>query len=116
LVLPETALPTQISEFNAALKALLLQCDFSVHMLGTDYGSIPEGSNRSNVEIQNDLAEEWLSKEDKKRLLWVPEGIIPTDERQRILIDDAKTSMKSTGSAEVVVGVIEIFKSVGMCS
>jgi len=42
----------------------------------------------------------------------VPEGIIPTDERQRILIDDAKTSMKSTGSAEVVVGVIEIFKSV----
>ena len=112
LVLPETALPTQISEFNAALKPLLLQCDFSVHMLGTDYGSIPEGSNRSNVEIQNDLAEEWLSKEDKKRLLWVPEGIIPTDERQRILIDDAKTSMKSTGSAEVVVGVIEIFKSV----
>ena len=112
LVLPETALPTQISELNAALKPLLVQCDFSIHMLGTDYGNIPEGSNRSIVEIQNDLAEEWLSKEDKKRLLWVPEGIIPSDERQRILIDDAKTSMKSTGSAEVVVGVIEIFKSV----
>ncbi len=111
-VLPETPLPTQISELNTVLKPLISQCDFSIHMLGSDYGSIPEGSNRSIVEIQNDLSEEILSKEDKKRFLWVPQGIIPSDDRQRILIDDAKTAMKSTGSAEVVVGVIEIFKGV----
>ncbi len=111
-VLPEKTLPTQISELNSVLKPLIAQCDFSIHMLGADYGNIPEGSNRSIVEIQNDLTEEILSKVDKKRYLWVPQGVIPSDDRQRILIDDAKTAMKSTGSAEVVVGVIEIFKGV----
>jgi len=111
-VLPETKLPNQLSDLNASLNKMLSVADFSIHLLGSEYGEIPEGSNRSMVEIQNDISEELLSGEGKPRFVWVPEGIISQDERQRLLIEDAKSSMSNIGSAEVVVSVIEVFKGV----
>lgn len=111
-VLPETKLPNQLSELNASLHKMISVADFSIHILGSEYGEIPEGSSRSVVEIQNDISEEILSGEGKPRFVWVPEGLISQDERQRLLIEDAKSSMSNMGSAEVVVSVIEIFKGV----
>lgn len=111
-ILPKKPLTPQMPVIYAEAMQSINQATLSIHILGSEYGIVPEGSNRSMVEIQNDVADEVMAKTGGRRLIWIPENVIPTDERQKILIDDIRSSMKGIGSAEVVVGDLEICKSV----
>lgn len=111
-VYPEKELTHHVTSATAEIRKYLVKSNISIHMLGSEYGTIPQGSNRSIVEIQNDIAEEVFSTQPGKRFLWVPDNAVATSDRQAELLNDAKTSMKNIGSAEVVVGFIELFKNV----
>ncbi len=110
-VFPKKPLSTQMPAVYSEIVQNLSQTLLSIHILGSDYGVVPEGSNRSLVELQNDVADELLSKKGGNRIIWIPENVIPSDERQKILIEDIRISMKGIGSAEVVVGDLEVCKS-----
>jgi len=110
-VFPKKPLSTQMPVVYSEIVQNLSQTVLSIHILGSDYGLVPEGSNRSLVELQNDVADEVLSKKGGNRIIWIPENVIPTDERQKILIEDIHISMKGIGTAELVVGDIEVCKS-----
>ncbi len=111
-VLPKKPLTPQMPVVYAEAMQNINQATLSIHILGSEYGIVPEGSSRSMIEIQNDVADEVMAKTGGRRLIWIPENVIPTDERQKVLIEDIRSSMKGIGSAEVVVGDLEICKSV----
>jgi hypothetical protein len=86
-VLPARTLPLIDAELQAAVREDLASCRMSIHMFGATYGMIPEGAESSLQEIQSELAAERCGGGPFSRLLWIPQGLSVSDERQRRLLD-----------------------------
>ena len=85
-VLPARALPLVDNELESAVREDLALCRMSIHMFGSAYGVVPEGAESSIQEIQSDLAAERGGRGSFSRLLWIPQGLTTTDDRQRALL------------------------------
>jgi len=89
-VLPDKPISQDPDELVDRVRRYLERSKLSVHMLGANYGVVPELEDRSIPRIQYDLANE-LSREGKLiQLVWMPEGLTTNDERQQRFIDDVK--------------------------
>lgn len=86
-VLPARTLPLIESELAAAVREDLASCRMSIHMFGGAYGVVPEGAESSLQEIQSELAAERCGSGPFSRLLWIPQGLSVSDDRQRRLLD-----------------------------
>ncbi len=86
-VLPSRPLPSVESELKQAIHEDLARCRISIHLVGKSYGFVPEGSDQSVLEIQNELASVRSAQGGFSRLLWLPPGLEVTDERQRRVIE-----------------------------
>ncbi len=58
VVLPQQTLPSSLNELEKIVRKELEECSLSIHLVGSAYGEIPTGSDRSVVDIQNRLAAE----------------------------------------------------------
>ena len=85
-VLPARTLPLVERELEAAVREDLAGCRMSIHMFGGTYGVMPEGAESSIQEIQSDLATERPNDGSFSRLLWIPQGLAVTDDRQNRLL------------------------------
>ena len=72
-VLPVGDLPQTSDELQAAVRADLARARYSIHIVGTRDGFVPEGDSQSVVEIQYALALEVRTS----GLLWFPSGLAP---------------------------------------
>jgi hypothetical protein len=79
-VLPEKALPLN-RRCRDEVKHSLAESCLSIHLLGGDYGIVPEGELQSTPEIQCELAREEERRPEFSRLLWRPKEFHSTDER-----------------------------------
>lgn len=90
------------------VKANLAGARLSIHPVGKSYGMIPEGSDESIVDVQYRLAIEH-SNEDAAfvRLVWMPPGIEPADQRQSgfvtALRDDPALKVSSLEDFKTIV-------------
>jgi hypothetical protein len=85
-VLPEQPIAL-LPDYADRVREQLARCDISVHPVGAVHGAIPEGAERSAVELQYMLAgEEAARRAGFVRLPWMPPGVDPTDARQRAFI------------------------------
>ncbi|MGK0186701.1 MAG: serine/threonine protein kinase [Verrucomicrobiales bacterium] len=109
-VLPELPLPLSGLDFEKEVRLLLVESNFAVHLVGERYGMVPEDMQASVVEIQNWLAAERADSDGLERLIWMPRGVQPRDERQeafvRRLVEDPETHR----GGEVVQDAMENFK------
>ncbi len=87
MVFPSRTLPLVASELKETLREDLSQCEVSIHLVGKNYGLVPEGGAESMVEIQNEMAVERAEQGTLTRLVWIPAGLDVQDERQRKLIE-----------------------------
>ena len=101
-VLPQGPLPQKAELFSMAVRECLAQCSFSVHMVGDSYGRVPQGATRSTVEIQNELAVEGSESSNLARVIWMPIGISPLDERQREFVKRLQFDANAQTGADLV--------------
>ena len=74
-VLPDRRLPTDEAEYVAAVESLLARCALSIHLVGENYGAVPDGPTEKSVGIlQNELAVARCRSGALKRLIWLPQG------------------------------------------
>ena len=85
-VLPENTLPNTW-HIRDEVRQMLDQCQLAIHLVGTNYGVVPEGETLSIAEIQHELAAVQKHRTDFSQILWMPIGITPTDERQQRFIN-----------------------------
>jgi hypothetical protein len=86
-VLPDRTLPLTGPELESVVKENLGRCTLSVHLIGKNYGIVPESIYYSVVEIQNSLAAEYSKQTpDFSRLIWLPPGLEPRDVRQETFV------------------------------
>lgn len=97
-VLPAEALPLDPDDLKKAIIHSLSQADISVHLLGRTYGLVPEGENRSAVEIQYEMARSNPNGNPKRVAVWIPEGLEEIEDRQAKFISRVKDVGKSGGN------------------
>ena len=112
-VLPNKALPLEASAFEKDVRDYLRSSQLSVHLIGEYYGLIPEKeSERSIVRLQQDLAVERGDDAQFSRLIWLPPGLEPKDERQKKFVGDLQTSFSSHNGSELLQVKLEDLKTI----
>jgi hypothetical protein len=118
-VLPSRALPKEVEAFEKTVENNLKQCDISIHLIGSSYGELLPGADRSIVDIQNKIASE-LSGEltrDKSddqfsRFIWISPNLKSVSDKQLAFIENLKRDIASLEVAEILETPLEDFKNI----
>jgi hypothetical protein len=111
-VLPARGLPLVASEMKASLEEDLAQCRMSIHLVGKNYGLIPEGSSESLLEIQNELAIERGKRGGFVRLLWIPAGLRIEDDKQLKVVTQLRMDPRMQAGADLLETLFEDLRTV----
>ncbi len=114
-VFPSRALPGNVNELENIVKQDLAASNISIHLIGADYGEVPDGTDRSVQELQHRLAVERGAqarelKEDFPRLIWITPDLVQTNERQQKFIEGLRRDAESAEGAEILQTQLEDFK------
>jgi hypothetical protein len=117
IVLPKNTLPTKSTELEREVKKDLAECSLSIHLVGSAYGEIPEGAERSIVDIQNQLAAETAlekkqTKQEFSRLIWISQNLKNASDKQKGFIDTIKRDTEAQEGAEILQNPLEDFKNI----
>ncbi len=117
VVLPNHTLPTNINEVERSIKKDLEDCTLSIHLIGSAYGEIPEGGDRSIVDLQNKLAAESAvakrqTKQEFSRLIWIAQNLKNASDRQKAFIETLKRDTEAQEGAEIMQNPLEDFKNI----
>jgi hypothetical protein len=117
IVLPNQTLPGSLADLEKVVQRDLSESNLSIHLIGSAYGEIPAGSDRSVVDIQNRLAAEKSirnkeSKEDFTRLIWISPVLNNASERQKGFIENIKRDVEAQEGAEILQTPLEDFKNI----
>ena len=110
-VLPATPLPLLADEAEAAIRADLAISRLSVHLIGRNYGIVPEGGRLSLIEMQHELAAERTADTHFHRLAWVPDGQQVSDERQTQVIERIALDPRGGQRADFLETMFEDLRS-----
>ena len=111
VVLPQRNVPLVAEELGQFVQEELARCVMSVHIVGANYGIVPDGSAQSIVEIQHDLALAYGKTRDMVRLVWVPPGMVTQDDRQRKFIERLRSDGGWNEKADLLETSIESLKT-----
>jgi hypothetical protein len=110
-ILPDRALPLVGPELDAIVREQLARSKVSIHLVGLNYGIVPEGSRVSIVERQQALASEAARGTELSSIIWLRPGLEIEDERQRTFVNTLKNSSEVHATAELLEVPIEELKA-----
>jgi hypothetical protein len=114
-VLPDRCLPylKKDGDFKDAVRDYLKRCKLSIHLVGNQYGLIPEGEKRSITELQNELALDKCNSNQLTRLIWIPPDFDKTitDNRQKEYITNLQNDATQIQGTEFSYDHLEGFKT-----
>lgn len=118
-VFPNHTLATNIEELEPNIKKEIEESTLSIHLIGNSYGEIPNGSERSIVDLQNKIAAEKSAAvaesngtKEFSRLIWISPNMDHISERQKAFIENIKRDTASLEGAEILQNPIEDFKNI----
>jgi hypothetical protein len=117
VVLPNQTLPGTLGELERYVARDLEGCNLSIHLIGNAYGEIPEGSERSVVDLQNKIAAEKSirakqNNQEFSRLIWISPNLVNASERQKGFIENIKRDVEAQEGAEILQTPLEDFKNI----
>jgi hypothetical protein len=110
-VLPDRALPLVAPELDAIVREQLERSKVSIHLVGVNYGIVPDGSRVSIVERQQALASEAARGTALSSIIWLRPGVEIEDERQRTFVHNLQTSSQVHETAELLEVPLEELKA-----
>ncbi len=113
-VLPDHNLPLKLDDLTNDITKNLQKSVFGIHLLGNAYGDIPEGSDRSIVDLQNKLAAQVEDNKGNKlqRLIWIKPDQSKSSDKQRAFVENLQRDVTSLEGAEVLQTPLEDFKNI----
>ena len=117
IVLPKAALPQTAAAVEAVVAKDLEDCGYSIHLIGNSYGEIPEGGEKSVVDIQNEYAGKESAakrgrKEDFTRLIWISANMRNISDKQKSFIEALKRDTEAQEGTEILQTPLEDFKNI----
>lgn len=111
-IYPDKQLPLVDATLTSCVNEYISSSDISIHVLGENYGIVPEGSQKSLIEIQNELASAASVVSNMPRLIWIPDGFKAVDDRQKALISKLNEGRDGVAGAELICSSLESFKDI----
>lgn len=111
-IYPDKQLPLVAPVLIDDVKQYLSEATLSIHLVGENYGIVPEGTQKSIIELQNEVAAAASGSKQLERLIWIPEGREAKEERQQSFINRLNEGKEGVTGADLVYGSLEDFKSV----
>jgi hypothetical protein len=111
-VLPDRALPLVAPELDPLVREQLQRSKVSIHLIGRNYGVVPEGATQSIVERQQALASEAAPGNALSSIIWLPQGLEIEDERQQRFVQHLQTSPAVHAAAELLEVPMEDLKTI----
>lgn len=116
-VFPQRPLPAELHSLESAVKGDLAQCGMSIHLIGTDHGQVPPGTERSSLELQNTWAiergtEARAQKEEFPHYIWISNDLAHAGDRQQKFIENLRRDVETSDSAEILQTQLEEFKAI----
>jgi hypothetical protein len=110
-ILAEVQLPTEEATFMGELSTILGRCKLSIHIVGNNYGVVPDGpSEKSVIVLENELAIHYSKKFGLKRIIWLPSGTKSDSPRQQQFIDLLLRDPQAQFGADLITGDLEELK------
>jgi serine/threonine protein kinase len=109
-VVPKQPLPLVASELVAVVHSCLKQADIAIHFVGEYFGLVLEATDLSMVALQNQVAARFCDNSSLKRLIWIPKGLEPRDERQTSFIRQLQGDPRTVTGAELIADTLENLK------
>ncbi|MDB4534647.1 toll/interleukin-1 receptor domain-containing protein [Vicingaceae bacterium] len=109
-VLPDQNLPLVIDEYTEQVTAMMSECELSIHMVGTTYGLVPEGTEDSKSVIQNHIGAKLSENKGLKRIIWSPPEVIGADDRQNTFLENIKINPDFQIGADYLITPLEDLK------
>jgi serine/threonine protein kinase len=109
-VVPKQPLPLVASELVAVVQSCLEQADIAIHFVGEHFGLVPEATDLSMVALQNQVAARFCDNSSLRRLIWIPKGLQPRDERQTSFIRQLQSDTHTVTGAELIADTLENLK------
>jgi hypothetical protein len=78
--------------------------------VGQYYGLVPEATELSVVALQNQVAAQRSAEAGLKRVVWMPKGQAPADERQAAFVYDLERDPAVHRGAEIIVDTLDNLK------
>jgi len=118
-VLPNRFLPDDYTKFKEQVYNYLEDCSLAIHILGNQYGKQVNGSDKSMIEIQNDIVAEYIhEKHDSSntlsstfRFIWLNPNIQFFSEEQQNYIEKVKHDIDFLKGTEIIQTPLELFKT-----
>ncbi len=111
-VLPAGDLPRRAKDYVAQVANDLQRAAISVHLVGSEYGIVPEGeAMKSTVWLQHDLAMTQSIARKLPRVIWMPPGLAPVDQRQLKFLEFLRSDEGAQDNAEVLETSFEDVKT-----
>ena len=107
-VLPEHPLPMEAATMRGQVEKAMAESDLVVHLLGSGYGMIPEGSDQSVAELQCRIIPN--VERELPRIIWAPSGNEFEDERQEAFVRQVEQGEMGYRNVEFLRGSIEQLK------
>jgi hypothetical protein len=109
-IYPDRPLSLIAPELNEQVSEMLSESKLSIHLIGNSYGIVPEGTEKSKIVLQNEVAAEQSKEKGLKRLIWLPQNISTDDTRQELFIESLKTNSNLQKGAEIFKTPLEELK------
>lgn len=74
--------PKTTEEFKNFVRENLQKCSLAVHLIGKNYGEIPEDGQQSYIHLQTIVAAERDRESNFARIVWLPKDVNTADQRQ----------------------------------
>lgn len=114
-VLPDHMLPRDLATAEKVIQEELKESVMSVHLIGNSYGEIPEGGDRSIVDLENKLAAQKVkdNPSDRKlqRLIWINPHQENSSDQQKNFIENIQRDLSALEASEIFQIPLEDFKN-----
>jgi hypothetical protein len=92
------------------VESCLRQADIAIHFVGEYFGLVPEATDLSMVALQNQVAARFCENSALKRLIWIPKGLQPRDDRQASFLRQLQADPHTVTGAELIADTLENLK------
>ncbi|MBK9731653.1 MAG: TIR domain-containing protein [Chitinophagaceae bacterium] len=109
-VFPNKNLTPVADLMKGEVEDFMKDCSLSLHIIGSSYGLVPEGTDKSIIALQNEIAAKQSAEKGLNRLIWIPPNVTTEDARQLAFIDQLRHQEVLQSGSDLLEGTIEEFK------
>ena len=114
-VVPTGAPPLDAAGVRESVLAALREAKIAIHLIGALYGFVPEGEERSIIELQSDEALYQASNSAAARIFWLAPNAQPQDPRLSALVDRLHKQSPQGGRVDLLANqTIEDLKTLAL--